>query len=69
MRLARCSLCSDSMANELRIVIMNEQRQLLTLVFAVFIFMITLFAQHLQFQDSKWRRVGRAGDLPPIVAR
>jgi hypothetical protein len=53
-----------SMVNKLRIVIANEQRQLLTLVFGVFLFLMTLFAQHLQFRDSHLRRDARAADRP-----
>jgi hypothetical protein len=64
VRLARCSRRSDSMVNKLRIVIANEQRQLLTLVFGVFLFLMTLFAQHLQFRDSHLRRDARAADRP-----
>lgn len=53
-----------SMINKLRIVIANEQRQLLTLVFGVFLFLMTLFAQHLQFRDSHLRRDAGPGDRP-----
>jgi hypothetical protein len=50
------------MVNKVRIVIANEERQLLTLVFGVLVFLMTLFAQHLQFRDSHLGRVAHAAD-------
>lgn len=50
------------MINKFRTMIANEQRQLTTLGLALLVFMMTLFAQHLQIRDSKWSPVGSIGD-------
>jgi hypothetical protein len=40
----------------------NEQRQLMTLGFALLVFMMTLLAQHLQIRESRRSPVGSIGD-------
>jgi hypothetical protein len=41
------------MINKVGTIILNEQRQLMTLGFALLVFMMTLFAQHLQIRESR----------------
>jgi len=40
----------------------NEQRQLMTLGFALLVFMMTLLAQHLQIRESRRSPVDSIGD-------
>jgi hypothetical protein len=46
------------MINKVGTIILNEQRQLMTLGFALLVFMMTLFAQHLQIRDPRRSPVG-----------
>jgi hypothetical protein len=50
------------MISQVRAMILNEQRQLTTLGYAMLVFMMTLFAQRLQAEYSKFRVVGAVGD-------
>lgn len=51
-----------TMMNKLHAMVVDEQRQLITFGFAVLVFLMTLFAQHLHNQGSTLGRVGSAGD-------
>jgi len=50
------------MINKVGTIILNEQRQLMTLGFALLVLMMALFAQHLQIRDSRRSPVGSIGD-------
>lgn len=52
---------TSDMINKVGTIILNEQRQLMT-GFALLVFMMTLFAQHLQIRDSRRSPVGSIGD-------
>jgi hypothetical protein len=53
---------TGDMINKVGTIILNEQRQLMTLGFALLVFMMTLFAQHLQIRDSRRSPVRSIGD-------
>lgn len=54
------------MVRRIRTIIVNEQRQLMTLGFALLVFMMTLFAQRLQAQYVKPGVVSVVGDRHTI---